>query len=406
MVNWPESHTIPHLSPQNATYLFLIAALCSLHAQTVRLANPSTMEFNDPTYGVSFRFPAGWTYNVESSLSFPPSPIGGPDYAWDAMLQRGSVSTRKLPGVPSWPVSGFNGVVFSYAVQNQVTPEDCSYLSLVHSQPGAAFQDVMLKGQTFHYAKSTGAGAGRAEEEEIYTTSLGTTCLIFDLAQEFVDSPPENAPRSRRFTSQGSPYIQRALQQVFKSVQINGPFPWARLPAASLTKEYVDPQFQVRFRYPAGWSFANQQGFYSPEGVLTVPQENGARGLTARAIVSDRGFPADTTLSGADFIFNVIPGESLESCSDYLKQSRNLDHISTRPVDGAPFFYATTAAAGLCHQVNETVYLQQAGGECYFFDLAIHTICTPQGGRNASPAEFLQVRYQLQSILDSVTLGK
>jgi hypothetical protein len=36
--------------------------------------------------------------------------------------------------------------------------------------------------------------------------------------------------------------------------------------------------------------------------------------------------------------------------------------------------------------------------------LAIHTICTPEGGQGASPAEMREVRYQLQAILHSVVL--
>jgi hypothetical protein len=394
--------TCPHREVQNAICVLLMAGAGSLYGQSVRLADPSRMEFNDPTYGVSFRFPASWTYSTEPASIDPPTIIVPPDYESNMIPLRASVFAKKLSGVPSWPTTSFNGVEFSYAVREQTTPDDCRYLSLSASKPGAALQDVTLKGQTFHHGRGSGVGGGRGEEEEIFTASQGTSCLLFDLSEHFVNGGEESTPRA--YTSQESSRIHKALMQVFESARIDHPSTSTELPPAGPAKEFVDPQFHVGFRYPASWSFTTDQPFYGAEAVLTSPAENSPAGFTARAIVFAKRFAAGTTLSGADFIFNVVPGRSLESCSDYLEQSRNLEHIGMRPVDGMPFFYATTGAAGMCHQVNESIYVHQAGGECYFFDLAIHTICTPEGGQGASPAEMREVRYQLQAILHSVVL--
>jgi hypothetical protein len=361
----------------------------------------ASMEFNDPTYGVSFRFPAGWTYSTQPAFD-PPTIIGPPDYESKIIPLRGSVSTRELSGVPSWPTTGFAGVEFSYTVREQTTPDDCRYLSLSASEPGAALQDVTLNQQTLHHGRGSGVGAGRGAEQEIFTVYLGTSCLLFDLSEHFVNGGTDSTPRA--LTSQESAHIHAALMQIFESVRINYPSASTELPPAGAAKEFVDPQLHVGFRYPASWSLSTEQQFDGPEAVLTSPAENSSAGFTATAIVFAKTVAAGTTLSGADFIFNVVPGRSLDSCSDYLQQSRNLDHIGTRLVDDMPFFYATTGAAGMCHQVNESIYAHQAGGKCYFFDLAIHTVCTPEGGREASPAEKREVRYQLQSILDSVVL--
>jgi hypothetical protein len=384
-----------------------MAAAGSLYGQSVRLADPSSMarmEFNDPTYGVSFRFPASWTYSTQPASIDPPTIIGPPDYESDIIPLRGSVFTKKLSGVPSWPTTIFNGVEFSYAVREQATPDDCRYLSLSASKLGAALQDVTLNGQTFHHGSGSGVGGGRGDEEEIFTASQGTSCLLFDLSEHFVNGGSDSTP-PRALSSQESARIHEALMQIFESARIKHPSTSTELPPAGAVKEFVDPQFHVGFRYPASWSFTTSPQFDGPEAVLTPPAENSDKGFTARAIVFANTVAAGTSLSGADFIFNVVPGRSLESCSDYLEQSRNLEHIGTRPVDGMPFFYATTGAAGMCHQVNESIYVHQAGGECYFFDLAIHAICTPGGGQAASPAELREVRYQLQSILDSVVLS-
>jgi hypothetical protein len=130
--------TCPHREVQNAICVLLMAGAGSLYGQSVRLADPSRMEFNDPTYGVSFRFPASWTYSTEPASIDPPTIIVPPDYESNMIPLRASVFAKKLSGVPSWPTTSFNGVEFSYAVREQTTPDDCRYLSLSASKPGAA----------------------------------------------------------------------------------------------------------------------------------------------------------------------------------------------------------------------------------------------------------------------------
>lgn len=387
---------------QSIVCISLLGAPCSLCAQSIRLVDASTREFRDPTYGVSFRLPASWTDGPPPASFDPLTITGPPDYSSDTIPLRASVFTTKLSEVPSWPVTSFAGVQFAYAVREQTTPDDCRYLSLSASQPGAVVQDVTRNGQSFHHGSGAGVGGGRGAEEEIFTASQGTSCLLFDLSEHFVSAGPDGR-MLRALTRQESARMHEALMQIFASVRINHPAASTELPLDVAAKEFADPRFHIRFRYPASWSFSTLQQFYGPEAVLTTEAEKSTAGLTARAIVVAKSVTG-TSLSGEDFVFNVVPGESLEACRDFLQQSRNLDHTDTRPVDGVPFFYATTAAAGLCHRVSETIYAHQAGGECYFFDLAIHTICTPEGGRDASPAEMREARYQLQSILHTVAL--
>ena len=278
---------------RNAICILLIAAPCSLRAQSIRLADSSTMEFNDPTYGVSFRFPSSWTYSVQPAFFAPPVITLPPDFNSDIIPLRGSVSTKKLAGVRSSPATSFQGLEFSYAVQEQTTPDDCRYLSLVASGPGTAIKDLVLNGETFHHGIGSWGASGRGASEEIDTASLGTSCLLFERTVHSLTGTPEDAPL-QALTSQESARIQQPLRQIFASMKIDPALNSDPLPRVTLGKEFVDPQYGVRFRYPGSWSFATVQQFYGPEAVLTPTPANGA---TARAIVSTKSSPSDATLS-------------------------------------------------------------------------------------------------------------
>ena len=172
---------------------------------------------------------------------------------------------------------------------------------------------------------------------------------------------------------------------------------------------FTDPSTGVSFRYPRSWKFSRTQNFYLPASVLTVEPEKGD-GLFARGAVyryADRwpGFER-TNLNGADFVFNTVPGIDRESCLNWLDKA-HLDPTDERTLHGIVFTHLKRAGAGLCHQEYESIYLMQTHNTCYFFDLAVNTICSgvADGIRDMSPRERREVRADLSAIMGSVRIN-
>ncbi len=177
------------------------------------------------------------------------------------------------------------------------------------------------------------------------------------------------------------------------------------------TTQFADPQYGVAFRYPAAWKFATVPQFYSIDAALTQPAPESGKRFSARAIVVARRevwpeLKERTDFSGAEFIFNVLPGATPAACLERMHAAVSFDQVDSRLIDGVPFSHTETGSAGMCHQVSESLYFRQAQGSCYLFDLAIHTVCPPEDEKNVStPADLHQVQSQLQAILATVRFG-
>jgi len=177
------------------------------------------------------------------------------------------------------------------------------------------------------------------------------------------------------------------------------------------TMQFSDPQYGVTFRYPASWKFTTVPQFYSIDAPLTQPTPQSGERFSARAIVvASREVWGElkgrTDFSGAEFIFNILPGATPAACLERMHAAVSFDQVDTRPIDGVPFSHTETGSAGLCHQVSESLYFHQAQGSCYLFDLAIHTVCPPEDEKHFStPADLHPVQNQLQAILATVRLS-
>jgi len=174
------------------------------------------------------------------------------------------------------------------------------------------------------------------------------------------------------------------------------------------TTQFTDPRYGVTFRYPATWKFTIASQFYSIDAALTQPTPQSGEGFSARAIVvAPREFWPElkdrTDFSGAEFIFNVLPGATPAACLEQMHAVVSFDQVDTRPIDGVPFSHTEAGSAGLCHQVSESFYFHQAQGSCYLFDLAMHTVCPPEDERHFStPIDLHPVQDQLRAILATV----
>lgn len=177
------------------------------------------------------------------------------------------------------------------------------------------------------------------------------------------------------------------------------------------TKPYTDPQHGVTFQYPQNWTLTTEQHFYIPESIMTMPEPQSGGKTTARAAVflDASGWPEleNSELKGADFVYNTRPGSNMKACTAWLRRQVNFDKTEQQTVNGIAFTHVQTGSAGLCHQVDESIYVDQASGTCFFFDLAVHTICpgVAEGERNATPQQLDGVRAELRKILETVRIS-
>ncbi len=174
------------------------------------------------------------------------------------------------------------------------------------------------------------------------------------------------------------------------------------------TMQFTDQQYGVTFRYPARWSYGTMQQFYLPEAILT-PGDDQDPSLRARAVVLA---PAQEwpqlrktgSFNGANLVFNTFPGTKPSDCVARIPLTHSFESAGTKIVNGLSFSVFEGEGAGLCHQTRQAIYVYQAGYACYFFDLAVHTNCPPDGGRNLEPAALHPVWVRLESIFATVQI--
>ncbi|HEY6446296.1 MAG TPA: hypothetical protein VIY53_07550 [Acidobacteriaceae bacterium] len=177
------------------------------------------------------------------------------------------------------------------------------------------------------------------------------------------------------------------------------------------TKPFTDSQYGVSFQYPANWTLTTEQHFYIPESILTLPQPQSDGHATARAAVflDGKAWPAldNSELKGADFVYNTRPGPNMKDCTAWLHRQVNFDKSDEQTQGGIAFTHVLTGSAGLCHQIDESIYIHQASRTCFFFDLAVHTICpgVAEGERNATPEQLDGVRAELGKIFETVRIS-
>jgi adenylyltransferase/sulfurtransferase len=217
----PRERRIPVL--RKALCLISLAAALPLTAQSVTQASPATMVFNDSTNGVSFNYPASWTF-AESEPFYMPLSIS---YSNDSSTQihlRGLVFAKSLAGVQSWPRTNFAGVEVGYDARRTASGDACQALSLTGDNHDSKVEMVTVHTVPWWHATAGSGGMGHGIEENIYTTYIGAargTCLIFDVAIHSVNVDGETPLRP--LTGKENAIIQASLRRILESVHIPAP---------------------------------------------------------------------------------------------------------------------------------------------------------------------------------------
>jgi hypothetical protein len=211
-------HSILRIS---ACLTFLIAALPSL-AQSVTPVSGSQMLFSDPAFGVSFRFPSGWSFTrVEADSKGPSLAIAYMEGRSVSTGLRGLVTNETLPGLHSWPKTVFSSVEFGYDARPATSAEACQRLARDNWEVEAA--PVTLNGVTYWHGTATGTGLSTEIDEDIYATYIEASgaCLRFDLAVAICRVPGRDFPRE--LTTHEKALIHAALSNILNTVRVTPP---------------------------------------------------------------------------------------------------------------------------------------------------------------------------------------
>ena len=201
----------------------LICAASTLPAQGVTPLNPTTMQFTDPAHGVSFTYPASWTFAMSQPfymlLAISPandSPTMGPGSTL--------IYSKSIPGMTLAPDTMFDGMEFAYDVHNVPTSDAC----LVLAKPANSWvpidhvDEVTIQGKPYWHGTTSGSGAGHELREDIYTLYSSGYCYRFDLAVS-LDSANQDTPGPRRLTAAEKVQVDASLQGILNSVRIVPP---------------------------------------------------------------------------------------------------------------------------------------------------------------------------------------
>jgi hypothetical protein len=196
----------------------LAVALPSL-AQSVTAVTGSQMLFSDPAYGVSFRFPSGWSFTrVDANANGPALAIAYGDRRSVSTGLRGLVTNETLPGVHSWPKTVFSSVEFAYDARPAASAGACRQLAGDDWETEA--DPVALNGVNYWHGTASGAAVSTEIEEDIYATFVPATgaCLRFDLAVATSHVPGKEFPRE--LTIHEKALIRASLNNILNSVRV------------------------------------------------------------------------------------------------------------------------------------------------------------------------------------------
>jgi len=201
--------------------IFLVAALPSL-TQSVTPVTGSQMLFSDPAFGVSFRFPSGWSFTRVGADSKGPSlAIATMNGRSVSTGLRGLITNETLPGLRSWPKTVFSSVEFGYDARPAASAQACQRLARDNWEAEA--DPVTFNGVTWWHGTATGTALSTEIEEDIYATFIEASgsCLRFDLAVATSHVPGRDFPRE--LTAHEKALIHASLNNILNSVRVAPP---------------------------------------------------------------------------------------------------------------------------------------------------------------------------------------
>ena len=138
---------------------------------------PSTHTFHDPTYKLTFDYPANWRFaQTDSEIS---------TFRLDARSAAGTTAMRAVVGIPEnpFPESTFSGAYFYFSVTPHSSAASCSDQA---ASPAAKqkkpTEKVQIAGVPFTHGRDEQKDICITQRDEVYTAFRRNACYRFDLA--------------------------------------------------------------------------------------------------------------------------------------------------------------------------------------------------------------------------------
>ncbi len=353
------------------------------------------MQFHDREYGVTFDFPASWTFGEGPVLGSIPV---------EGQILRAVVFETRISEIAGWPATSFAGDELEYAVQPVTSPEMCAKLALSPTDVQGGVDSKTIGGMVWnHDASDTGSAGHEALQNDYtaYTKHSGGACLLFRLTVHYLNGRPGNSP-PRFLTSDELAAAKAELQEVFSTVRIDTPS----------TTQFSDPEYGVTFRYPVDWTLDKTSNFYSPLSVF------GNR-LPVRAVIFTKriaGVPSwpATQFEGLELGYAAKPAAFPEACRNLSLLASRGDNsaIDRRTLRGIQWDHGHGGEGSAGHGIDEdifTTWTSRAGGVCVVFDLAVHSVdfssADSKNPRAMTESEEADATQQLVTVVSSVRLA-
>jgi hypothetical protein len=195
-----------------AVNALLFAATLAVPAQRVILVSPSSMQFSDD-YGVTFRYPAKWSFTEKNNF-YSPFSIASKDSP-----AGGIVFFSSNGGYNPYPRTNLTGVEFVYANRQAASAEECLKHVLQDAGEVKTPEAKKMNGMNCVYAQIFNGGMCHQITEDIYATSGGAICYLFDLAVETRCAGVVDGERA--LTSDELAQIHSSLETILSSVEIS-----------------------------------------------------------------------------------------------------------------------------------------------------------------------------------------
>lgn len=190
--------------------LFFGTALAA-QAQQVTLVSPSSMQFSDPDYGVTFRYSPKWNFSANSGFYATTSITSADNPA------RGAVFVKDSEGFNPYPNTNFDGAEFVYTNRKTASIAECS--ALLHGNGDKVLATKTIGHINYVHAHASDAGMCHQTQEDLYATYRNQTCYLFDLAVHTIC--PGVKDNTRALTSSELVEVHASLEKILSSVKIS-----------------------------------------------------------------------------------------------------------------------------------------------------------------------------------------
>jgi hypothetical protein len=159
------------------TALIVPFCLCAslLLAQTTAQTAPATRTFHDPTWHMSFDYPANWTFShTDREIS---------TFHLDARSARKSTTMRAVVAMPEnpFPASTFSGAYVYFSVTPHASVASCAQQAAA-TPYGKPAHVTRIADISFAHGHDEQKAICIVQRDEIYTTLHRGACYRFDLA--------------------------------------------------------------------------------------------------------------------------------------------------------------------------------------------------------------------------------